>query len=168
MLGAASVTGNPMPVDFGAMLRADPGFPVESAGAAQITTNMLGRLEWLANCGVNGTAPVELVARLTVDGNAAPEALSGAARDFVLAEEAAAGQCRDSGVSLESTGGLAVSLDAVVPIETAGLLSAHEIAVLEAGGTVPAALLSVEPPRRSPGRIRIVATPGRLRLLKRP
>ena len=128
-----------VPADILVARRSDSGAPIEALGAADIsvTGDAMPSIEVLSQQGSDGGMAIEDVASQRID----PDVPIGVLP--MLAREG---------------GG---------PIEwlTSGARTIADAAVgLEWDGTAPAVLLSVE---TGPGRIRLLATPGRVRLLRR-
>jgi hypothetical protein len=119
--------------------RADPGVLVEALGAVGTTaiSDSILKIEALAKQRNDGGAEIENSAVLRIDSN--------------LPAEASAEMVLDNNGGVEwLAGGMATVADATIPLEWEGAASA--------------VVLSVE---SGPGRIRLLATPSRVRLLRR-
>ncbi len=137
--GASVACDHGIPADILVARRSDSGTPIEALGAADMS--------------VTGDTmpPIEVLSQQRSDGG--------------MALEDVASQRIEPDVSI---GALPMVVrEASGPIEwlTSGARAIADTAVaLEWGGTAPAVVLSLE---TGPGRIRLLATPGRARLLRR-
>ena len=137
--GASLACDRGVPAEILAARRSDSGAPIEALGAADIsvTGDAMPPIEVLSRQGGEGGMAIEDVASQRVD----PDVPTGALPTLVREDDG--------------------------PIEwlTSGARIIADMAMrLEWDGTAPAFLLSLE---TGPGRIRLLATPGRVRLLRR-
>ncbi|HEV2097766.1 MAG TPA: hypothetical protein VGR45_02435 [Stellaceae bacterium] len=154
-----------------AIERADRGAPAEvlGTGGSQVTGDALISIEGLAVRLADWGTLVESLgaAGATVIGDSTSpiEILIIQRGDASAAIESTATLQGDSGVSAETPIALAQDNNIAVGFLTVGAATIADITLaLEWGGASPEALLSIE---SRPDRIRLLATPGRIRLLRR-
>jgi hypothetical protein len=131
-----------------------PLAPVEFAGEVLFVSEKTVPIEWLSAFHLDRGLPIEAVLDAAVDCRIAMEQLASALTDRALSGEFIVSLGADEFVSIEVEGNILLVLsDQVLPIEWSAL-----------PGTVR---VSLERLLASPGKRRILGTPGRVRLLKR-
>jgi len=156
-------TDSAVPVEFAAGLMTDAEIQLESLASQALPPLWI---EWLAAVRADAAAPLESIgAVLVTDDNFVPIAVLGALRgDHPVPTESIGSLHGESGASAESLS--AARADGSLPAELLGatLLIADALLPLEVRQALAAVLLSLE---TGPGRIRLLATPGRVRLVRR-
>ncbi len=138
-------------LEFVPAIKTDKLISVEWSGGVQVARDTFIAEEWAAELERDTTGGAETVAILTAKQNGALEWIGTLRRDQMASAEGLASLLSDLGMPFELlSSGAIIILDTVLPIESVG--------------SPPAVVFSVE---TGPGRVRLLATPGRLRLLRR-
>ncbi len=162
---AGATGGRPLPIEASATMRSDRGVAVESP--ARLRGDISGPVEW------SGAAQLVADALVPLEGAAAVHGKLGALAEAVAlllprtgsaAECLAAVRC-GSGPMAEALAALVRDDSGLVEwLATGARVIADAMLPLGWPGTSPALLLSLE---SGPGRTRLLATPGRVRLVRR-
>jgi hypothetical protein len=137
--------------EFSPSTRSNGSIAAEWAGGLSIARDMSPAVEWSMGARGEATTAIEIVGALIVAHSGAMEWISTIRSDDELSDETIKKLLFTAGVPAESlSSGTAIIVDSTL--------------WLEAVGTPPATILSVE---IGPGRVRLLATSGRIRLLRR-